>query len=226
RQRRQGWEDRLLEVAGELGAPLVVELRHPHDPDVGVGEHGAQAPFEAVGQAPALLEHLLADQGDRLRRRAAVLAGRLDAGVDLVAQPGHADHVVLVEVGRVDRAELDPLEQRHLLVLGQLQDPVVEVEPRELAIYVQRRMLERLGDRRGRGSVGRRDVRGQARLQARGRARGGPEARVWAADAEVVSTALVHLALTLHGAASTALEDAIWGLPSARVGRADGTPTV
>ncbi len=107
-----------------------------------VGERRAQLAFEAVGQASAELEHALADQRDRLRRRAPVLAGVLHAGVDLVAQAGDAHHVELVEVRRVDRAELDALEQRHALVLGELQHAVVEVEPRELAVDVQRGLLQ------------------------------------------------------------------------------------
>ena len=39
---------------------------------------------------------------------------------------------------REDRAELHALEQRHARVLGELQHAVVEVEPRELAVEVER----------------------------------------------------------------------------------------
>src|SRR5918996_107859 len=45
----------------------------------------------------------------------------VDPRVDLVVQPGHADHEELVEVVGVDREELDALEQRRGLVLGQLE---------------------------------------------------------------------------------------------------------
>ena len=113
RQRGERGEDRLLEVLGELGAALLVELVHADDADPVVGQRGSQLPFEAVGQPPPELEHALANQARSSPRGCqAVLAGRLHAGVDLLAQPRHAHHVELVEVGRVDRAELDALEQR------------------------------------------------------------------------------------------------------------------
>ncbi len=126
----------------QLGALLLVELAHAEQADVIVGQRWAQLAFKAVGQAPSQLEHALADQRDRLRGRAPVLTRVLDARVDLIAQPGHAHHVELVEVGRVDRAELDPLQQRRALVLGELQHAVVEVQPRALAVDVQRGVLQ------------------------------------------------------------------------------------
>ena len=70
------------------------------------------------------------------------MARVLDPGVDLVAQTRDAHHVVLVEVCRVDRAELDALEQWGPLVLGQLQHALVEVEPRQLAIQVERGVVQ------------------------------------------------------------------------------------
>ena len=142
RERRQRREDHLLEMPGQLGAVLFVELADADDLDVVVGQPGPQPPFEAVGQPPSLLEHPLADQLERLARRASVLARCLDARLDLVAQAGDAHHVVLVEVGRVDRAELDALEQGDVVVLRELQDAVVEVQPGELAVYVERGILE------------------------------------------------------------------------------------
>src|SRR5207244_634143 len=72
-------------------------------------------------------------------------------------QAGDAHHVELIQVGRVDRAELDPLEQRHALVLGQLQHAVVEVQPRELAVQIQR----------GGGALARREPAHRRRALAR-----------------------------------------------------------
>ncbi len=141
-ERCQRREDLLLEQLGELGAALLVELANADDTDLVVGQLATQLAFEAVGQAAAEREHALADQRDRLRGRATVLAGILDAGVDLIVQPGDAHHVELVEVRRVDRAELDPLEQRQSRVFGELQHAIVEVQPGELAVYVQRRVIE------------------------------------------------------------------------------------
>ena len=81
--------------------------------------------------------HALRDAVDRLRRREAVGAARVDAGVHLVVQAGHAHHVELVQVGGVDRQELDALEQRRSLVLGQREHALVEVEPGQLAVHVE-----------------------------------------------------------------------------------------
>ena len=63
-------------------------------------------------------------------------SGRLgaDAGGDLLLQPGDAHLDELVEVGREDREELRPLEQRALGVLGEGEHPGVEVEPGELPV--------------------------------------------------------------------------------------------
>src|SRR5208282_3997088 len=48
----------------------------------------------------------------------------------------------LVEVVRVDRQEAQALEQRHGRVLGEVQDPLVELEERQLPVDVIVRGLE------------------------------------------------------------------------------------
>ena len=63
-------------------------------------------------------------------------------GLDLVVDVRDADHEELVEVVLVDGREVDPLEQRNPWVLGELQDPVVEVEPGELAVEVEGRVRQ------------------------------------------------------------------------------------
>ena len=71
-----------------------------------------------------------------------------DPGRDPALQPGHPDHVELVEVGGEDRQELGPLQQRHPEpVLGQVEHPVVEGQPGQLAVQEPVRR-QRLGDRR------------------------------------------------------------------------------
>ena len=64
------------------------------------------------------------------------------------SRPGDAHHEELVEVRREDRAELHALEQRLARVGGEVEDAVVQVEPRELAVE-ERRGASCLG----RGSV-------------------------------------------------------------------------
>ncbi len=146
RERREGREYRALEVDRELVLVGGVELVDRDEPNPLGGQRGANVAFEAGGQARALFERADADRRDRLGRRHAVLARLLETGVDLVTQAGDPHHVELVEVRCVDRAELDALQQRHVVVLGELEHAVVEVHPRELAVD------EELGARRLRGA--------------------------------------------------------------------------
>ena len=106
-------------------------------------EARAQHAVEAAVQAPVELQHPGLDRVDLLARRQPVGAAGVDPGVELVEEPGDPDHEELVEVGGVDRAEPEPLEQRHPRVLGQFEDPLVEVEPGELAIEVESGIVDR-----------------------------------------------------------------------------------
>ena len=146
-ERRQDREDLAPEALGELLAVARIDLVAGLDPDPVLGQRGPQDAVEDGGLAPRLLAHLGTDRGDRLRGAAAVLARPVDAAVDVLLQAGDAHHEELVEVARVDRAELEPLEQRDRLVLGELEHAVVELQPRELAVEVQRVVVEvGLGD--------------------------------------------------------------------------------
>src|SRR5207244_763755 len=89
----------------------------------------------------------LANRVDLLRRAHAVGASNVHAGLELVVEVRDTNHEELIEIRLPDRAELDPLHERHRRVLGELQDPVVEVEPGELAVEVERRVLEVEGAR-------------------------------------------------------------------------------
>ena len=55
---------------------------------------------------------------------------------------GDADGEELVEVGGEDGQELQALQQRHVVLLGQLSTRVVELEPGELAVVVEPRVVE------------------------------------------------------------------------------------
>ena len=154
RQRRQHGEDLAPEALVELVAVRAASTsRAGLDPDPVLGQRGPQLVVEARASGARVCSRTArADRRDRLRRAAAVLARLVDARVDLVLQAGDADHEELVQVARVDRAELQPLQQRDRVVLGELQDAVVELQPRQLAVEVQRRVVE--VDRDGRGRLG------------------------------------------------------------------------
>ena len=78
------------------------------------------------GAGPDALQHL--------QRHQAGGCSDGQAGRDPALEAGHADHEELVEVAGEDREVTHPLEQRQAGVLGQLQDALVEPQPRELAI--------------------------------------------------------------------------------------------
>ncbi len=100
------------------------------------------------------LEHALARGRELFLGGPAVgRAGDL-AGLDLLAQAGHAHLEELVEVAREDGQELDPFEQRVALVARLVQHPRVEFEPRQLAVDVRERDLGTRGAARTRGDDG------------------------------------------------------------------------
>src|SRR5690606_22556086 len=95
-------------------------------------------------------------------------------------QPGHANHVELVQIGREDGEELGAFQQWLGFVLGQRQHPRVEVLPREFPVEVtvgRKRVLGGVdvggGGRRGRYRAGAAGVR-----PGRRRGGGGPTPRV------------------------------------------------
>ena len=82
------------------------------------------------------LEHALPSLRELLCRRATVRRAGDGPGLHLLAQPGDADLEELVEVAGKDRRELHAFEERVALVPGFVQDPRVELEPRQLAVQV------------------------------------------------------------------------------------------
>ena len=91
-----------------------------------LGEHRRVAGHQPVRLLADRLEDLPRGQPGRGRDR--------DARGDAALEAGHPDHEELVEVGREDRQEPHPLQQRDVRVLGQLEHPLVERQPGELAV--------------------------------------------------------------------------------------------
>ncbi len=89
-----------------------------------------------------LLADGVVDPAQDLGRGQAVGPARVDPGIELVVDAGDADLEELVEVGDEDREEFQPLDQRQMLVLGELQHPVVEIQPRQLAVDEQLRISQ------------------------------------------------------------------------------------
>ena len=111
--------------------------------DLGHGHAPRRPPRAARPAAPPSTRALALDElahprahavehlgGQQVARRARPV-GRVAHGLE---QLGHAHHAELVEVGREDGGEAQPLEQRDALVAGQLEHARVPLEPRELAV--------------------------------------------------------------------------------------------
>ena len=136
RERREHREDlapeALVEAARARPASDLVEgtIRMPCSASAGRSSRSQQRVWRSARSRPP------SRIASSVSPACAVLPRRLEAGVDLVVQAGHADHEELVEVVG-DRAELHPLEQRHVRVLGELEHAVVELQPRQLAVEVQ-----------------------------------------------------------------------------------------
>ena len=134
RERGEDGEDPVLE---QLLAELLlvpVEVAPAHQLDAGVG----QRRDEDLGEQPRVPLAEVARLGpDRLEDLARHHPGgglHGEPGGDPALETGHPDHEELVEVAGEDRREPDPLEQRQLRVLGELEHPLVEPQPGQLPV--------------------------------------------------------------------------------------------
>ncbi len=130
-----------------------------------VGEDARVAVHELV--------RALADRVEHLARRQARGGRDRDARRHAALEAGDADHEELVQVGREDREEPHPLQQRLARVLRELEHALVEREPAQLAVgepvVGQRTEVElrtHRFDLRLLGDV-LRDVRGEVRVEVR-----------------------------------------------------------
>ena len=151
---------RSTKVAVELRARVLRELVPAQDADAGA----RQARLEVAGEVPRVAHgQRVGPLGDEPQlRRGVQPVGREERRArpsSCRRRRGDADLVELVEVAGEDRGELHPLEQGQLGVLGQRQHPLVEVEPRQLAVQEPARIPAGIGAsligrlRRGRHST-------------------------------------------------------------------------
>ena len=139
RQRRQHREDVLAEVALDLARRGAATPRRRRSGCPARASAGLTTSVNCAGVARGRARGpCSAISSQHLGRGQAVGAARVDPRLDLVVHAGDADHEELVEVRGEDREELQPLDQRQRLVLGQLEHAVVEVEPGQLAVDVER----------------------------------------------------------------------------------------
>ena len=152
RQRRQDREDVAAEEVVRRRLVGVAELGVAADAHAVLFQGRVQLLVPAADLAVQQRADLGVDQIELLGRRQAVHRPRRDAGGGLALEAADALHEELVEVAGEDRQKFDPLQQRHLVVLGQFQDAAVEVEPADLAVEEQR--VADVGGRHGAEGVG------------------------------------------------------------------------
>jgi hypothetical protein len=158
-QRGEHGEHAVAEPLGEAPALGVVQAAPAHDLDSLLGQRGEDLVPEDTGLAGHEVARALPDGLDELARGDTAGPRHGDPRGDAPLQPGDAHHVELVEVAGEDREELGPLEHGRAGVLGELEHPLVERQPAELAVS-EAAVRQRLGFGPGL-------ARGEADLQGR-----------------------------------------------------------
>ncbi len=142
RQRRQDRQDLGTEVVREVCRDLRRVLLGVEDVHALAGQGRAQL----LPPAPLQRAHHLGGPGaggsQLLLGVQAVRADVLDAGAILLQQRGDAHHEELVEVRGDDGQELDAFEQGMCRVERLVEHTLVELQPAQLTVDVERRMFE------------------------------------------------------------------------------------
>ena len=140
RQRRQDREDLVQEALAQLELALRSLLVAARCGCLRLGQLGRATPAYRSASARAW------SCRTRSRMRVEDLGGRQAvgrrpgvAGGDLLLEARHADLEELVEVAGEDGQEAGPLQQRVALVLRLVEDALVELQPRQLAVDVRQR---------------------------------------------------------------------------------------
>ena len=143
-ERRQ---DRVHRFAEGLRGEVALRRRElvPHDDaDAGLLERRGELDEER-GRVVHEPEHALADAREQGDRRQPVGSGGRDARLELLVHARDPDHEKLVEVRAEDGEELHALEERKPAVAGLVEDPGVELQPRELAVDEQAGLIDDVG---------------------------------------------------------------------------------
>ena len=133
-ERRQDGEHLLTVVARE---PLLLgcgELVPAQQHDLLLRQVGKDVVDDVMRVLVLQSVRLVADGAQLLPRAQSGGGGHGDAGVDAALQTRHADHEELIEVVREDRGEARAFDDRQILVLGEFENALVELQPAELTI--------------------------------------------------------------------------------------------
>ena len=147
RQRRQHRRDGITKVLAEPGLLFAAEVAKVLNQDTVRPQLRQQTVIETAIEIGEQFARADAHRRHLLGRQQAVRRLLRDAGIDQIARRPDADHEELVEIARAEGQEAQPLQQRHLGILGLRQDTAVVVEAAQLAVQ-QRDRLRRMHARR------------------------------------------------------------------------------
>src|SRR5262245_58679375 len=166
RERGEYWTD----LAREVRSKVLADLRRPR---ARLQKHDVLGREQTAKLDPAgglILQLLLCAGPHRVDLLLGVVTIRrdvLNTFAKLLQRRRHANHEELVEIAADDRKEFHALEQR-MCVVGRLcQDALVEFQPAQFAVDVERRVLEVSGIQRWFRDTGRQHA--QRRSDAGGR---------------------------------------------------------
>ena len=144
-QRRQHREDVVLEILREPRVDRRRVLGGLEEVDAFGRQQRPQRLAPARRLIVDLRQRAAADRRQLLIGGLAVDRHLFDAGAELLQDGRDAHHEELVEIGAGDGEELDALEQRMRGVLRLRQHALVERQPAQLSIDIQRRAAEVVG---------------------------------------------------------------------------------
>ena len=140
-ERRQNGTD----LTREVGVKMFANLRRPvlrlaeHDL---LGRQKRPQLFPALSEVVQHLHTAAAHRGELLQRVEAVRCDVFDSLPQILLRRRDANHEELVEIRRGNREEFHSFEQRMRRIEGLVEDALIELEPAQLAVDVERRVLE------------------------------------------------------------------------------------
>ena len=138
-------EDRFAEVQACGFAEGIVQRVPAPDVNAMGGQRRQKVVHQQVGRGAHLGAHLLTNHRELIAGAQPIDAAFGDGRFQLLVQARDPDHEKLVEVGRVDREELQALQHGHVGRHRLVQDARVERQPGALAVYIKGGIIERGG---------------------------------------------------------------------------------
>src|SRR5260370_16911247 len=133
-QRRQQWENFLVEIAMRPGSTFRAELTHLGDSDAVFGQLGKQFLVPECILRPDQLAHNALDAVESIGRTQSVRTKMACLAFDLLLDSSHPNFKELIQVRAKNRKELDPLNEWLRRILCFLEHSAIDFQPTHLPI--------------------------------------------------------------------------------------------